>query len=105
MANSPTPHQLALIEQLRPYLHDEAAYGRMYADLHDLLEASAWLLNTFSQFDGKPLDASRVEELLVDIDVKFAEHVSWHLQTLRPNIAIALEQFTAADDEKAAGGR
>ena len=62
MEHLPNANQLALIQQLRPYTPDEATFGRIYADLHDLLEASAWLLNTFSRYQGKTLSASEIEQ-------------------------------------------
>ena len=85
----PDHRQLALIQQLRQYTPDETTYGRIYADLHDLLEASAWLLETFSRHQAKTLRASEIETLLVDIDVKFAVHVTMPMDT-------------ASTDEKAA---
>lgn len=95
----PDHRQLALIQQLRQYTPDETTYGRIYADLHDLLEASAWLLETFSRHQGKTLSASEIETLLVDIDVKFAVHVSYHLQTLRRDIEATLARFSPSDAE------
>jgi hypothetical protein len=99
MESNPTPQQLALIEQLKPYAPDETTYGRMYADLHDLLEASAWLLDTFARHQGESLSASQMEALLIDIDVKFAEHASYHLRTLRRDIEATLARFPQSDAE------
>ena len=99
MESSTTPQQIALIEQLKPYAPDEATYGRMYADLHDLLEASAWLLDTFSRHQGETLSESQIETLLVNIDVKFAEHAAYHLRTLRPDIEATLARFPQSDTE------
>jgi len=93
MESSPSLRQLALVDQLRPFVSDEAAYGRMYADFHDLLEACAWLLKTFSDHEGRSLNPSELEDLLVDIDVKFIEHVSFHLQSLHKDLTATLENF------------
>jgi hypothetical protein len=35
------PAQLLLLEQLRPFVIDEDAYGRIYPDLHDIFETDA----------------------------------------------------------------
>ena len=93
MANDRKPRGLTLIEQLRPFVADEATYGRMYGDFHDLLEASAWLLETFAAHEGRELSASELEDLLVKIDVKFVEHASFHLRSLRKDLKAALERF------------
>ena len=93
MANDSAPRGLALLKQLRPFVVDDAAYGRLYADLHDLLEASAWLLKTFADYEGRSLSSSELEDLLVDIDVKFVDHVSFHLKSLRKDLKATLENF------------
>lgn len=97
MASNSALRGLALLEQLRPFVGDEAVYGRLYGDLHDLLEASAWLLKTFADYEGRSLSPSELEDLLVDIDVKFVEHVSFHLKSLRKDLRATLENFPDED--------
>lgn len=93
MANEIHIRGLSLLNQLRPFVADEVTYGRIHSDLHDLLEASAWLLKTFAAHEGQSLSASELEDLLVDIDVKFVDHVSFHLTSLRNDLKATLENF------------
>jgi hypothetical protein len=99
MANNSVPRVLNILEQLRPFVVDESAYGRLHADLHDLLEASAWLLKTFSENDGRPLSVSELETLLINIDVHFVDHVLFHLKTLRKDVKATLKNFPKRDEE------
>jgi hypothetical protein len=81
------------LEQLRPFVTDEATYGRIYADLNDLLEASAWLLKTFANNEGRSLSTSELEELLIHVDIHFIDHVLFHLKTLRHDLKSTLKNF------------
>ena len=75
----------------------DAAYGRLYGDFHDLLEASAWLLKTFTESEGRSFSPAELEDLLVDINVKFVEHTAFHLRSLGKEIKAMLGNFP---DEK-----
>lgn len=97
------PAQLLFLEQLRPFVIDEDAHGRIYADLHDLLEAGAWLRQTVAETSGKTLSPSELEDLLVDIDVHFVEHSLFHLSSLRQDIKATLENFPNSDEESSEG--
>jgi hypothetical protein len=90
--------KLAFLEQLRPFAASGEAYGRMHADLQDLLEASEWLVGTISALGDRKLSVSELEDLLVEIDVNFVEHASYHLASLRGDLKAALENFPDEDD-------
>ena len=88
-----TARQLAVLQQLRPFLQDDAAYGRLYGDLHDLLEMSAWLIKKFADIEGRSLSTSELESLLIDIDINFIQHASYHLSSLSKDLTVTLRQF------------
>lgn len=92
--------QLSFVEQLRPFGVDEDAHGRIYADLHDLLGAGAWLVQTLAETSGRTLSPSELEDLLVDIDVHFVEHSLFHLSSLRQQIKATLQSFPNSDDDR-----
>ncbi len=83
----------SFVQQLKEYAPDADTYGRLSADVHDLLQASEWLLSVTKQSSGKRLEPSELESLLIDIDVKFVQHVSFHLKSLRKDIAAVLKRF------------
>ncbi|NRF69155.1 hypothetical protein HLB44_19350 [Aquincola sp. S2] len=93
MENERIPLSLAFIEQLRPFAKDEASYGRVYADLRDLLEASSWLLATAAGCEGRSLQPDEIETLLIEIDVKFVQHVSFHIKSLSRELESMLKRF------------
>ncbi|MFT7722455.1 MAG: hypothetical protein QM788_06455 [Roseateles sp.] len=88
----------SLLEQLRPFAPDEEAYGRICADLQDLVGASAWLLQTIAKNKGRTLSPSELEDLLVDIDVHFVEHSSFHLSSFSRDIKAMLENFPGSGE-------
>jgi hypothetical protein len=93
--------RLSFVKQLRPLVADEETYGRIYGDLHDLLEASVWLLKTVAENDGKTLSRTEMEDLLVDIDVHFVEHALFHLTSLSKDLKATLENFPGEGDAPA----
>ena len=72
---------------------DADAYGRLYADLHDLLQASEWFVSIAKQNEGKVLSTSDLEDLLIKIDVTFVQHVTFHLNSLRRDLKRTLANF------------
>jgi hypothetical protein len=95
-----TAEKLAFLKQLRPFVASEEAYGRMHADLQDLLEASEWLIGTVGALRDRKLSVSELEDLLVEIDVNFVEHASYHLASLRGDIKSTLENFPDDDESQ-----
>ena len=91
--------KLAFLAQLRPFAVDEAAYGRIYADFVDLLEASEWFVKTMDELEGRKLTLPELEDLLVEVDVKFVDHAFFHLTSLRHDLKAALENFPNEDEE------
>jgi hypothetical protein len=91
------PSELAVVDQLRPFLTDDAMYGRMHADLHDLIEVGEWLSAESSRRGDEPLTADQAETFLVELDVHLVEHATWHLNSLRKDIASALANIASRD--------
>jgi hypothetical protein len=91
------PSTPSFVKQLREYAPDAVTYGRLSADFTDLLRASEWLLSVAKQSSGRHLEPSELESLLIDIDVKFVQHVSFHLKSLRKDVAAVLKRFPGND--------
>ena len=72
-------------------------YGRMYADLHDLIEVGEWLSAELKRRGDEPLTADQAESFLVELDVHLVEHATWHLNSLRKDIASALANIASKD--------
>ena len=85
--------RLKFVEQLRPFVADEDAYGRVYADLHDLMVASEWLLAEIDQKRDEPLTAEKIEDFLIDLDVRYIQHVTFHLTSLRKDLDMILAKL------------
>lgn len=81
------------LKQLEPYASDANQFGRLSADFHDLSKACEWFLLAIKANDSKLLTTSEIEDLLVDIDVKFIQHVTFHLDTLRKDLTEILKKF------------
>lgn len=90
--------KMAFLAQLRPFAVDEVSYGRIHADFVDLLEASEWFVKTMDALEGHELTRSELEDLLVEIDVKFVDHAFFHLSSLRTDLKAALENFPDEDE-------
>jgi hypothetical protein len=95
--------KLVFLDQLKGFAASEEAYGRLRADFQDLLEASEWFSQTVRALAGRTLSVSELEDLLVEIDVKFVEHASFHLETLRGDLKAALENFPNEDGPDSIG--
>ena len=91
--------RMKIIEPLRPIIADDEMYGRIYSDLHDLIEASEWLLTHFRQAPDKLSTVESFEEFLIDLDVYFIQHVTYHLSSLRPDVEALLGKLELIQDE------
>jgi hypothetical protein len=91
MANSASLS--SLLEQIKPYVTDAATYGRLRVDFQDLAEACEWFLSIIKDNEGKVLKSSEIEDILVDIDIHFVQHVSFHLKSFRKNLNRTLNNF------------
>ena len=89
--------KLAIVDRLQPYLSDDSMRGRMHADLHDLIEAGEWLVAELDRLGSAPLNSEEVETFFVNLDVHYVQHVTWHLTSLREDIASVLTKI-ARDD-------
>jgi len=85
--------RLKFVEQFRPYVVDEDALARMRVDLHDLIEASEWLLDEIKQRDSGLMTPDELETFLINLDVHYVRHVFFHLRSLRKDINASLKNF------------
>jgi hypothetical protein len=88
-----TRDRIKVVEQLRPFFSNEAGYGRMHANLHDLVEASEWFLATMDRTRAETLTAEQVEDFLIELEVHFVDHAMFHLRSLKKDIAAVLATF------------
>ena len=85
--------RLKIVEQLRPFVANDDSYGRVYADLHDLIEASEWLLGEMDKKRDELLTAEQIEVFLIDLDVHYVQHVAFHLKSLRKDLDVMLAKL------------
>jgi hypothetical protein len=79
--------------QLEPYASSVDSYGQVCADIADISEACHWFLTQFDARRSKILSQEDLEDALIDIDVKFVQHVSFHLNSLSAELHRMLEKF------------
>ena len=84
-----------LVEQLRPFVSGEEAYGRLHADFHDLMEICAGFLQLMNAAEGKALSRDDLETFLIELDVGLIDHASSHLQSMKKEIEAALGKLAA----------
>lgn len=90
--------KLRFLEQLKPVLADAATYGRMYADLHDLLEAGQWLITELDRLQERSLTRDEIETFLIDLDIAYIQHASFHLKSLRKDVRATLAGLEGKDN-------
>ena len=93
------------LKDIESYIVDPNLYGRMRVDLNDIIEASEWLLSTMSNQSKLPLTADVAEDFLIELDINYVQHVTFHLNTLRMDIASVLEHISNLDESSALSGR
>ena len=82
-----------LTTQIEPYASSSESYGQICADFADLSDACYWFLAQIEAGRSRTLTQDELEDLLVDIDVKFIQHVSFHLKSLRVELNQMLKKF------------
>lgn len=87
-----------LVQQLRPFMNGEEAYGRLRADFHDLMEICAWFLQLMNAAERKPLSRDDLETFLIELDVGLIDHASFHLKSMKKEIEGALGKLADAPD-------
>ena len=92
-----------MARQLKPFVKDEHAYARMCTDLHDLVAASEWLLSEMDKRVATPLTVDNVEDFLIDLDVRYIQHVTYHLKSLRKDVNVTLSSIAQAEGEGGKG--
>ena len=88
-----------LIEQLRPLMSGEEAYGRLHADFHDLMEICTWFVQLMNSVERKSLSRDDLEAFLIELDVGLIDHASLHLKSMKKEIEAALGKLADAPDE------
>ncbi len=88
-----------LVEQLRPFLSGDEAYGRLHADFHDLMEICTWFVQLMNSAGRKSLSQDDLEAFLIELDVGLIDHASFHLKSMKKEIEAALGKIADAPDE------
>jgi len=89
-----------LIAQIRPLLRDDESYGRLHADVHDLIEICTRFLRVTSAGPNRALTREELEGFLIDLDIEI-DHSQFHLNSLKAEIGSALVKLADdAGDEK-----
>jgi len=82
-----TQQKIRVKEQLNPFTESDEEFGRLNADLHDLVECSEWLLAALETAGDKKMTDEEIETFLIDLDTRFAEHVMYHASSLHEGIS------------------
>lgn len=85
-----------LLERIAKHV-DGPTFGRIYADLNDLTECCRWLINLVDRPCQEPVSQDEMEQMLIDIEVAFVMHVSFHLKTFRKDIKTVLASLPDED--------
>ncbi len=89
-----------LLKQLQPFTRDEDAYGKLHADLHDMIEICEWFLQTMDSVRQKQLSRDEIESLLIELEVNLVDRGGFHLKSLKKGIAEALRQISEKEDRE-----
>jgi hypothetical protein len=91
------PNIQRLIGALGDHIADEDQRGQLSADLQDLVGASRWLLTMLGSIRSGPHTDDELESMLIEFEVHFLDHTSYHIKSLRKTLAVVLATFP--DDE------
>jgi hypothetical protein len=83
----------ALLDALDRHIPDEDTRGRLSTDLHDLVEASRWLLSTLEGVGSRTHTDDELEDLLMDLEVRYLDHATYHMKSLRRALTAVLGSF------------
>ncbi|MEP7007543.1 MAG: hypothetical protein ABI810_16290 [Sphingomonas bacterium] len=86
-------NMLNFIDQIRPYVNDDEALGRIRVDLHDLVEACEWLLSNIQKNTDKTMTEDELETFLIELDINYIQHASFHIKSLKKEIVSSLKKF------------
>jgi hypothetical protein len=87
------PNIRRLIDALGDHIAGEDRRGQLSVDLQDLVEASRWLLTKLGSIRSEPYTDDELEGVLVDLEVRFLDHASYHIKSLRKTLAAVLATF------------
>jgi hypothetical protein len=83
----------ALLDALDGHIPDEDTRGRLSVDLQDLVEASRWLLSTLQGVGSRAHTDDELESLLIDLEVRYLDHATYHIKSLRAALTAVLRTF------------
>lgn len=83
----------ALLDALDGHIPDEDTRGRLSVDLQDLVESSRWLLNTLEGVKAHPRTDGELENFLIDLEVHYLDHATYHIKSLRRALTTVLATF------------
>jgi hypothetical protein len=86
-----------LLDQLKKHTADHALLGRVQADLTDMLEICEWLESTVDSIGNGGVDRDRLESLLIDFEVKFLDHMAYHIKSMRGDMPALLKAVETPD--------
>ena len=83
----------ALLYALDPHIPDEDTRSRLSGDLRDLAEASRWFLSAFEAVGSRSHTDDELQDLLVDLEVRYLDHAAHHIGSLRRALWAVLATF------------
>jgi len=89
--------RLAFLDKMMPFAKDAEAFGRFHADFHDLVEASQWFLAKIEENSERSLTPDEIETFLIDVEVRFIDHATWHFKSLRKEMHLMLAKLSEMD--------
>ena len=84
-----------LVDRLTPYISEEEVRSRLRVDLIDLADIARWFLETITKRVGGAISEDDVESLLIEIDVRFIDHATDHMRSLKKLLSGVLENLGA----------
>ena len=87
-----------ILDQLQRHIGDNELRGRLYADLHDVLEASLWFSSALEKLQGRQLTQDEFESFFIDLEVKLVQHLGFHLESLKRDLPTVLDALAEQDE-------
>lgn len=86
-----------LLDQLGKHIADRALLGRVQVDLIDMLEACRWFDAEIGSLHQRGLNRDELESLLIDIEVKLLDHMSYHIKSMKSDMPKLLKAVETPD--------
>jgi hypothetical protein len=62
------------------------------------MEAGEWLSTEIAKMNEGDISRGEIEDFLVDLDVNYIQHVTFHLKTLKTDVKSALDYIGNSED-------